>query len=147
MLAVLDHFTLRVYVICHFWTPICNVLGYWRHRSICYTSLFSTPVVVTTIFFPVCYDPLTSYLGVVLWSRVICLVICLQCLYLGVSSRYLCLLCPTSVSPLFICLFFFLSVSYLLPLKYSVFAWNRRHLPSRLHFPLLHFPTIWLLRN
>jgi hypothetical protein len=42
--------TLRYgYDICHFWTPICNVLGHWRHRSICYTSLFTTPLVVTTI--------------------------------------------------------------------------------------------------
>jgi hypothetical protein len=32
VLAVLNHFTLRVR--CHFWTPICNVLGYWRHLFI-----------------------------------------------------------------------------------------------------------------
>jgi hypothetical protein len=38
-----------VYVICHFWTPICNVPDYWRLHSICYTCLFTTPLVVTTI--------------------------------------------------------------------------------------------------
>jgi hypothetical protein len=38
-----------VYAICHFWTPICNVLGYRRQHSICYTCLFMTPLVVTTI--------------------------------------------------------------------------------------------------
>jgi hypothetical protein len=27
----------------------CNVLGYWRHRSICYISLFTTSLVVITI--------------------------------------------------------------------------------------------------
>jgi hypothetical protein len=27
----------------------CNVLGYWRHRSVCYTSLFTTSLVVTTV--------------------------------------------------------------------------------------------------
>jgi hypothetical protein len=36
---------------------------------------------------------------------------------------------------------------YLLPLKEGVCTWQRRHLPPRLHFPLLQFPTIWLLRN
>jgi hypothetical protein len=47
MLVVLDHFTSLVYVIRHFWTPICNVL--WWYRSVCYTSLFTTSLVVTTI--------------------------------------------------------------------------------------------------
>jgi hypothetical protein len=49
---VLGPFTSRVYVTYHFWTPICKVLGYWRHRSVCYTSLFTTPLVVTTISQP-----------------------------------------------------------------------------------------------
>jgi hypothetical protein len=40
---------LHAYVICHFWTPVCNVLGYWRHHSVCYSSLFTTPLVITTI--------------------------------------------------------------------------------------------------
>jgi hypothetical protein len=35
-----------VYVLC--WTPKCNVLGYWWHHSICYTRLFTTPLVVIT---------------------------------------------------------------------------------------------------
>jgi hypothetical protein len=29
----------------------CNVLGYWRRRSVCYTCLFTTSLVVTTISF------------------------------------------------------------------------------------------------
>jgi hypothetical protein len=29
----------------------CNVLGYWRHRSVCYTSLLTTSLVVTTASF------------------------------------------------------------------------------------------------
>jgi hypothetical protein len=33
----------------HSWTPICNLLGYRRHHSICYTYLFTTLLVVTTI--------------------------------------------------------------------------------------------------
>jgi hypothetical protein len=33
----------------HCWTPICTVLGYWWHRSICYTCLFTTPLVINTI--------------------------------------------------------------------------------------------------
>jgi hypothetical protein len=48
VLGLLGPFTSRVYVTYHFWTPICNVLGYWRHRSVCYTSLFTTSLVVTT---------------------------------------------------------------------------------------------------
>jgi hypothetical protein len=40
---------LHVYVTYHVWTPICNVLGYWRHRSVCYTSLFTTSLVVITV--------------------------------------------------------------------------------------------------
>jgi hypothetical protein len=34
---------------------------------------------------------------------------------------------------------FSIPVSYLSPLKYGVCVWNRRHLLSRLHFPLLRF--------
>jgi hypothetical protein len=32
------------------WTPICTVLGCRRHQSICCTRLFTTPLVVITIF-------------------------------------------------------------------------------------------------
>jgi hypothetical protein len=45
MLAVLA----TLYVMGHFWTPICNVLGYRIHHSICYTCLFTTPLVVIII--------------------------------------------------------------------------------------------------
>jgi hypothetical protein len=59
VLPVLGPFTSRVYVTYHFWTPICDVLSYWRHRSVCYISLFTTSLVVITIFlFTMCYDPL-----------------------------------------------------------------------------------------
>jgi hypothetical protein len=91
MLAVLDHFTLRVYVICHFWTAICNVLGYSRHRSVCYTSLFTAPLVVTTISVYSLLWPsdVVSRSGPLI-SSVICSVISFgdlhRCLYLSVSS-------------------------------------------------------------
>jgi hypothetical protein len=49
--AVLGPFTSRFCVTYHFWTPLCNVLGYWRHRSVCYTSLFTTSLIVITISF------------------------------------------------------------------------------------------------
>jgi hypothetical protein len=49
MFGVLGPFTSRVYITCHFWTPIYNMLGYWRHCSVCYTSLFTTPLVVSTV--------------------------------------------------------------------------------------------------
>jgi hypothetical protein len=38
--GVLGPFTSRVYFSYHFWTPICNVLGYWRHHSVCYFSYY-----------------------------------------------------------------------------------------------------------
>jgi hypothetical protein len=47
--GVLGPLTSRVYVTYHFWTSNCNILGYWKHRSVCYTSLFTTPLVVTAI--------------------------------------------------------------------------------------------------
>jgi hypothetical protein len=92
---------LHVYVICHFWTPICNVLGYWWHRSICYTRLFTTPLLVATIsgYNVLWPSDVVSRSGPLI-SSVISSVISLQCLYLGVSSisvsisvSLLCLLC------------------------------------------------------
>jgi hypothetical protein len=47
-LVPLRHVFIATY---HFWTPICNVLGYRRHRSVCYTSLFTTSLVSTTVSF------------------------------------------------------------------------------------------------
>jgi multidrug transporter EmrE-like cation transporter len=146
-------------VRCHFWTPICNVLGYWWHHSICYTSLFTTPLVVTTISGYSMLRPsdVVSRSGPLI-SSVICSVISLQCLYLGISSIsvsisasllslspsrclfYLCLYLgissiSVSISVSLLCLSLYLRLS---PLKSSVCVWNRRHL-SRLHFPLLRF--------
>jgi hypothetical protein len=40
VLGVLRPFSSRVYLTHHFWTPICNVLGYWRYRSVCYTVYY-----------------------------------------------------------------------------------------------------------
>jgi hypothetical protein len=81
-----SHFTLQVYVICHFWTPICNVLGYRRHHSICYTCLFTTPLVVITISgYNVSWPSDVVSRSGLLISSDICSVISRQCLYLGVS--------------------------------------------------------------
>jgi hypothetical protein len=135
------------YVRCHFWTPICNVLGYWRHRSVCYTPLFTTPLVVTTVSgYNVLWPsdvvsrsgPLISSPLSVPWSPS---VISHQCLYLGVSSISLFFLCLFS---LYLCLcmsliFLCLSSLCLSPLKSSVCARNRRHIVSRLHLPLFRF--------
>jgi hypothetical protein len=74
----------------------CNVLGYWRHRSVCYASLFTTPLVVTTISVNSVLWPsdVVSRSGPLI-SSVICSLISFQCLNLGVSS--------ISVSSLFCC--------------------------------------------
>jgi hypothetical protein len=101
-----------------------NVLGYWRHRSICYISLFTTPLVVTTIsVYSVLWPSDVVSRSGSLISSVICSVIYFGDLSLVSLSRCL----------------FYLCLSYLLPLKSSVCAWNRRHFPPRLHFPLLRF--------
>jgi hypothetical protein len=140
--------TLRyVYVICHCWTPICNVLGYWWHRSICYTSLFTTPLVVTTIFLLQCV--------MTLWCRVSERSFDIFC-YLfddlasvtsphSVSLLSLSLLGVSSMSVCLSDLYLFSSLCLLSCPSNSVCAWNRRHLPSRLHFRCSSFATIWLL--
>jgi hypothetical protein len=109
MFGVLGPFTSRVYVTYHFWTPICNVLGYWRHRPICYTSLFTTSLVVTTISVYHVLGP--SYvaslsgpgfsLDLLLGSSLICV---------SDFSFDLSFLCVSSVSLFYLCL---LSVSLL----------------------------------
>jgi hypothetical protein len=33
------------------WAKYCDVLGYWRRRTVCYSGLFTTSLVVTTISF------------------------------------------------------------------------------------------------
>jgi hypothetical protein len=74
----------------------CNVLGYWWHRSICYTSLFMIPLVVTTIYvYSVLWPSDAVSRNGPLTSSVICSVISLHCLYLGVSciSETVSLLC------------------------------------------------------
>jgi hypothetical protein len=108
---------LHVYVICHFWTPICNVLGYWRHRSISFTSLFTTPLVVTTIsLYSVLWPSnVVSWSGPLI-SSVICSVISLQCSYLGVSSISVSISASLLSLSLSRCLFYvclFISVSLL----------------------------------
>jgi hypothetical protein len=93
---------LHVYVTCHSWTPICNVLGYWRHHSICYTSLFTTSLVVITIsVYSVLWPsdvvsrsgPLISFLLSVLWS-LFSVFISVSLLSLSVVFSLLCVLSP-----------------------------------------------------
>jgi hypothetical protein len=122
----------------------CNVLGYWRHRS------------VLLHFF--IYDFTSRHYN-----------LCLQCvitLWRCVSERSFDLFCYLfrdllrwslfsvfisvsllSLSVLSLSVSLSLSSLCLSPLKSSVCAWNRRHLPPRLHFRCSGFPTIWLLRN
>jgi hypothetical protein len=140
---------LQYYVMCHFWTLICNVLGYWRHHSICYTSLFTTPLVVTTVsgynvlwpsdvvsrsgLFSVIYSVISfgvfiSVSLLYLSSFSVCCVLC-----------YISLLCLSSHLSLSVHLSFSGCLFYLSPLKYSVCVWNRRHIFSQLHFLLLLF--------
>jgi hypothetical protein len=108
-------FNSGLYVICHFWTPICNVLSYWLHHSICYASLFTTPLIVITIFGynVLCPSdvlsrsgPLISSLLSVRWSLfsifipgsslICCVLSSISLLYLGVSS-VCCVLSSTSL--------------------------------------------------
>jgi hypothetical protein len=156
---VLGHFTSRVYVTFHFWTPICNVLGYWRHRSDCYTSLFTTPLVVTTISVYNVLGPSDvvsrsgpgSSLDLLLDSSLVCV---FDLSSVCVSSLCLSSLCVSSLLfsvPLSICLF--ISVSLLsLCLRPSHFAtdgqsvsnfWCRT--PSGAHDQI--FITVWQLRS
>jgi hypothetical protein len=99
---------LHVYVICHFWTPICNVRGYWRHRSVCYTSLLTTPLVNYNPCFTMCYDPLMSCLGAVLWSLLLSVRWSLFSVFITVSLLSMSLLLLSSVfsllSLIFLCL-------------------------------------------
>jgi hypothetical protein len=129
-----------VYVICHFWTPISNVLGYRRHHSICYTCLFTTLLVVTIVSgYNVLWPsdvvsrsgPLISSVLSVRWSF-FNVFISVSLLYLSVVFSHLSL----SLSR---CLFYVCPPLCLSSLKSSICAWNRRHLLSRLHFPLLRF--------
>jgi hypothetical protein len=126
MFAVLGPFTSRVYVTYHFWTPICNVLGYWRRRWVCYTSLITTPLVVTTIsVYSVLWPSDVVVRSSPLISSVICSVISLQRLYLGVSS----------ISVLFSVSLLWLSLLCLFYLCLGCI------------FRCSGFPTIWLFRK
>jgi hypothetical protein len=135
-----------------------NVLGYWRHRSVCYTSLFTTSLVVTTVSVYNVFRPsdivsrsgsficsvISFSVSSLLFSSLLCFSSLCSLFYL--SS----LLCVSSLSLSSISLLWVLSLSvslslYLLPLKYSICVWERRHLPPRLHFPLLRFPTVGCL--
>jgi hypothetical protein len=57
----------------HWWAPIFNLLRYWWHRSICYTRLFLTPLVVVTVSLLQWVLTLMSCLRAVPWSLVFCL--------------------------------------------------------------------------
>jgi hypothetical protein len=95
-----------LYIICHLWTPVCNVLGYRRHHLICYTCLFTTPLFVTTVSLLHCVMALWCHVSE--WSfdlfSVICSVISLQCLYLCLFSYLLCSLFFLCLSFIFLCL-------------------------------------------
>jgi hypothetical protein len=144
--GVLGPFTSRVYVTYHFRTPICNVLGYWRHRSVCYTSLFTTSLVVTT----------NSVYNVLGPSDVVSRSGSGSSLDLFGDLSSISLMCLSSVPLFSVC---FLSVSLLCslsvslsrclsPLKSSVYAWDRRHLPHKVCISRCSgFPAIWFLRN
>jgi hypothetical protein len=148
-----------VYVICHFWTQICNVLGYRRHHSICYTSLFTTPLVVTTIsVYNVLWPSDVVSRSGPLISSAICSVISVQCLYLclylGVSSMsvsavisflslfFLCL------SLIFLCLSSHLSLLCLIscPLNRMFAPGIEDTFSHGCIFRCSSFAIIWLLR-
>jgi hypothetical protein len=113
-----------------------NLLVYRWHRSICYTRLFTTPLVVITVSllqWVLTLWCLVSERSLDLFSVLSSISVCPECWQLtdwllslfflsGRVSR--CLFSP--------------SVSYLClsPLKSSVCVWNRRHLFSQLYFPL-----------
>jgi hypothetical protein len=136
--GVFGPFASRVYVTYHFWTPICNLLGCWRHCPICYTSLFTTSLVVTTISVYNVLGPsdVVSRSGpgsaslIAPLISLLCLSSLCVCVCVCLLSVWLFSLCPFTCCP-----------------SNRVFVPERRHLPPRFHIPLLRFPTIWLLRN
>jgi hypothetical protein len=102
--------TWSFYVTClRYWSLLntnCNVPGYWRHRSVCYTCLFTTPLVVTTISVYSVLDSLTLCLWAVLWSLLLsvrwspslCSLFC-RCLFsVCVSSLLFIFICPFVLS-------------------------------------------------
>jgi hypothetical protein len=118
-LWVRDHFWHQLYNVWPLMDAKCKWLCYWWQRSICYTRLFTTPLVVTTIF---CYN--------VVWLSDI----------LSRSGPWI----SSLFSLLSLCLSWMLTANDLLtveicPLKYSVCVWNRKHIFSRLYFPLQRF--------
>jgi hypothetical protein len=48
-LHILKTMQLILYNVCALLDAKCNLLGYRRHHSICYTRLFTTPLVVVTV--------------------------------------------------------------------------------------------------
>jgi hypothetical protein len=50
------------------WVTYCNVLGYWRHRSVCYSVYYDFISRHYSLFFTMCCDPLMLCLGAVLVS-------------------------------------------------------------------------------
>jgi hypothetical protein len=122
-----------------------NVLGYWKHRLICCTCLFTTPLVVTTIsvyneLWPSDVmsrsSPLISSLLSVWWS--------LFSVFISVSL--LCLLC----SLFFLCLPSHLSMSLCLiscPSNTVVASGIEDTFSHGCIFRCFGFATIWLLRK
>jgi hypothetical protein len=126
-------------------TNVCHVLGYWRHRSVCYTSLFTTSLVVTTISVYNVLGPsdVVSRSGSRYSLDLVAWIFIHLCLWSLFCFSLLCLfsLCVSSI----------LSVSVRLSAAPQIVFASRKEYtsppPPWFHFPLLRFPTIWLLRN
>jgi hypothetical protein len=74
----------------------CNLLGYWRHRSVCYSCLFTIPLLITTVFLLQCVMTLwrcdvASRSGTLI-SSVIYSVISFGVSSISISSLFICLL-------------------------------------------------------
>jgi hypothetical protein len=85
----------------------CNVLGYWRRRSVCYSGLFMTSLVVTTISFTMCSYHLSGPGSSALvlwspwiWSSLVCVGLSLDLLLLSACWSALCDLSAFILLPL-----------------------------------------------
>jgi hypothetical protein len=114
VLCVFNPFTSRVYVTDHFWTPDitcllylsllntkCNVLKYWRRRSVYYSGFFTSLVVTRISFYNVLWPsdvasqsgPGSSALVLwspSIWSSLICVGLSLDLLVLSACWSAFC---------------------------------------------------------
>jgi hypothetical protein len=150
MFGVLGPFTSRVYCYWSLLNTKCNALGYWRRRSVCYSGLFTTSLVATTISFYNVLGPcdVASRSGpgssaLILESPVILssLICVLSSLYLSLFSISL---SSISVLSLYVC------VRLSAASEIGCLHLRNKTPCRRVSFPVLaslRFPTIWLLRN